>query len=75
MKVPFIIYADIEFLLKKVNTCHSNPEKSSTTKIKKYKASGYSLFTHCSFDTTKSKLDYYSGTSCMKNFCLDLQQK
>ena len=32
MKVPFIIYVDLESLLQKMNTCHNNPEKSSTTK-------------------------------------------
>ena len=32
--------------------------------------SGYSLFTHCSFDKTKNKLDYYRGEDCMKKFCL-----
>ena len=60
MKVLFIIYADLESLLDKMNTCHNNLEKSSTTKIKKHTPSGYSLFTHCSFDATKNKLDYYS---------------
>ena len=44
-------------LLGKMSTCTNNPEKSSTTKINKYAPSGYSLFTHCSFDLTKSKLD------------------
>ena len=73
-KVPFIIYADLECLLEKMNTCHNNPEKSSTTKINKHTPSGYSLFTHCSFDKTKNKLDYYSGKNCMKNFCLDLRE-
>ena len=72
MKVPFIIYADFESLLEKMNTCHNNPEKSSTIKINKHTPSGYSLFTHCSFDTTKNKLDYYRGKNCMKNFCLNL---
>ena len=28
MKVPFIIYADFESLLEKMDTCHNNPEKS-----------------------------------------------
>ena len=32
MKVPFIIYADAECLLKKIGTFHNNPERSSTTK-------------------------------------------
>ena len=74
MKSPFIVYADLECLLEKRNTCHNNPEKSSTTKINKHTPSGYSLFTHCSFDTTKNKLDYYRGKNCMKNFCLDLRE-
>ena len=74
MKVPFIIYADIESLLEKMNTCHNNSEKLSATKIDKHTASGYSLFTYCSFDTTKNKLDYYRGKNCMKNFCLDLKE-
>ena len=26
MKVPFVIYADLESLLEKMNTCHNNPE-------------------------------------------------
>ena len=42
-----------------MNTRHNNPKKSSTTKINKHTASGYSLFTYCSFDTTKSKLDHH----------------
>ena len=71
---PFIIYADLECLLEKMNTCYNNPEKSSTTKINKHTPSGYSLFTHCSFDRTKNKLDYYRGKNCMKNFCLDLRE-
>ena len=72
MKVQFIIYANLESLLEKMNTCHNDPGKSSTTKINKHTASGYSLFTQCSFGATKNKLDYYRGKNCMKNFCLDL---
>ena len=67
MKFPFISYTDLECLFEKMNTCYNNPEKSSTTKINKHTQSGYSLFTHCSFDTTRNKLDYYRGKNCMKN--------
>ena len=74
MRVPFIIYADLECLLEKMNTCRNNPKKSSTTKINKHTPSDYSLFTHCLFDRTKNKLDYYRGKNCMKNFCLDLRE-
>ena len=34
MKVPFIIYVDLETLLKKVSPCHNHPEKSTTEKNK-----------------------------------------
>ena len=74
MKVPFIIYLDLESLLEKMNTCDNNPKKSSTTKMNKHTPFGYSLFTHCSFDTTKYKLDYYRDKNCMKNVCLDLRE-
>ena len=36
LKLPFIIYADLECLLEKINTCYNNPELSSTTKINKH---------------------------------------
>ena len=74
MRAAFVIYADLEPLLEKMDTCHNNPEKSSTTKINKHTPSGYSLFTHCSFDTTKNKLHYYRSKNCLKNFCLDLKE-
>ena len=57
MKASFIIYAELECLLEKMSTCHNNPEKSSATKINKHTPSGCSMFTQCSFDLTKNKLD------------------
>ena len=30
-KVPFIIYADLEYLIEKIDGCKKNPENSSTT--------------------------------------------
>ena len=32
MKVPFIVYVDLESLFKKMSTCCNNPEESSTIK-------------------------------------------
>ena len=74
IKMPFSIYADLECLLEKMSTCQNNPNKSSTTKINKHTPSGYSLFTHCSFDESKNKLNYYRGDDCMKKFCKDLRE-
>ena len=47
MKAPFIIYVDMESLLKKISTFHNSPKKSSTIRISKHTPSGCSLFTHC----------------------------
>ena len=74
MKVPFIIYADLECLLEKMSTCINNPNESSTTKINKHTPSGYSIFTSCSFDKSKNKLNHYGGKDCMKKFCKDLKE-
>ena len=54
--------------------CYNNLEESSTTEINKHMSSGYSFFTHCSFDRTKNKLDCYRGEDCMKKFCKDLRE-
>ena len=74
MRASFIIYADLESLLEKMDTCDDNLEKSSTIKINKHTPSGYSLFTHCSFNKAENKIDYYSGEDCMKKFYIDLRQ-
>ena len=74
MKLPFVIYADLECLLEKMSTCINNPNESSTTKINKHVPSGYSIFTHCSFDESKNKLNYYRSKDCMKTFSKDLTE-
>ena len=73
MKVPFVIYPDLECLLEKMSTCMNNPNESYTTKIIKHTPSGYSIFTSCSFDESKNKLNHYRGKDCMKKFCKDLR--
>ena len=73
LELPFIIYADLECLLKKIDTCYNNPDLSSTTKINQHIPSGYSIYTNCSFDKSNNKLSYYRGEDCMKRFCKDLK--
>ena len=74
MKLPFVIYADLECLLEKMSACFNNPNESFTTKINKHTPSGYSIFTHCSFDKSKNKLNYYRSKDCMKKFSKDLRE-
>ena len=74
IEMPFTIYADLECLLEKIDTCENDPNKSYTTKINKHIPSGYSIFTHCSFDESKNKLNYYRGDDCMEKFCKYLRE-
>ena len=68
LKAPAIIYTDLDCWLEKMRSCQNNLEKSYTEKKTKHTTSGDSLFTSCSFDATKSKLDY-KGEDCMERFC------
>ena len=61
LKVLFIVYADLECLLKKMQYCQNNPEHSYTEKKVKHKPSGYAWCSICSFDDTKNRRYFYRG--------------
>ena len=44
-KMPYIIHADIESLIRKIGGCANNPEKSSTTKIDEHIPCGHLMST------------------------------
>ena len=74
LKHAFVICADLECLLLKINTCDNNPNKSYTIAKALHKPSGYSLVTCCSFDKSENKQTYYRGKDCMEKFCDDLKE-
>ena len=75
LRVPFTIYADLECLFQKINTCSNNPDKSYTEKKATHRPSGHSLVTCCSFDKSKNECNHYRGKDCMKIFCKDLKDQ
>ena len=66
LRLPFIIYADLECLLKKKKPCQSNLESSYTQRKATHKPSGYSLSLICSFDETKNRRKFYRRKDCIK---------
>ena len=60
LKAPFIVYADLECILEKIQYCQNNPINSYTEKKSKHKPSGYAWSLICSFDDTKNK-GYFHG--------------
>ena len=60
-KAPFIIYADPECIIEKIDGCKNNPENSSTTKVSEHIPSGVSMSTISSFSSIENKHDVYRG--------------
>ena len=73
-KMPYIIYADFECSIQKIDGCEINLKYSSTTKIGKHIACGYSLSTIQVFDHLKNKHSLYRGKDCMKESCKFLKE-
>ena len=60
--------------IKKTDTCHDHPEKSSATKLNTHTAGGYSLFTQCLFDSYRNKHYYCRGKDFIKNILKILER-
>ena len=67
-KAPFVIYADLECLIEKIDGCKNNPENSSTTKVSKHILPGFPVSTISSFRTIEYKHDVYRGKDYMNKF-------
>ena len=72
-KVSFIIYADLECLIEKIDGCKNNPKNSSTTKVDEHFPSGFSMSRILSFRRIENKHYVYRGKDCMKKFCESLR--
>ena len=60
-KTPFIIYADLECILEKIDGWKNNPKNSSTTKVSEHIPSGFSMSTISAFRSIENKHNVYRG--------------
>ena len=65
-KTTFIIYADLECIIEKIDGRKNNPDNSSTTKVSKHIPSGFSMSTISSFKSIENMQDVCRGKDCMK---------
>ena len=56
-KVPFIIYADLEYLTEEIDGCKNNTENSSTTKVGEHILSRFSMSTISLLKSIENKHD------------------
>ena len=66
-KVSFIIQADLEPLMEKIDGC-KNPERSPTTKVGEHISSGFSMSTISSLKSIENKHNVCRSKDYMKNF-------
>ena len=74
LKAPFAIYADLECLLIKEQSCQNNPKESYTERKAKHEPSGYKLILISSFYLKENKHNVYRGKDCIKRFCGNLKE-
>ena len=68
-KVPFIIYADTEALIKPIQNCTPDPGKSYTNKYQKHEPISFSYYIKCFDDNVyKPVLRSYTGVDAMEKF-------
>ena len=68
-KGSFIIYADLECIIEKIDGSKNDPENSSTIKVSEHIPSGFSMSAISSFRSIENKHDEYRVKDCMKKFC------
>ena len=74
LKTPFVIYADLECLLIKQQSCQNNPNESYTERKAMNEPCGYPLSLVSSFDSKQNKCNFSRGKDCIKRFCSDLKE-
>ena len=68
-KVPFIMYADFESILKPIQGPENNPRISSTRSINNHVPSGWYIRSEFDYGKVENPLKLYHGENCIKKFC------
>ena len=74
LKTPFLIYAYLERLLLKQQSCRNNPNESYTDRKAIHEPCNYALNLVCSFDSKQNNQSFYIGKDCIKKFCSELKE-
>ena len=76
LKKPFVIYLDLECILKKLQSYNNNNNNNNigelyTAKKARHEPSGWAMFKKCSFDKKENKI---RGKDCIEKFCNKLKE-
>lgn len=68
LRVPFVIYADFESYVTPIQSCHPNPNISSTTAYQKHEPAGFSYMVKCTQDELSKPCQVYRGSNVVDTF-------
>ena len=69
LKVPFVMYEDLESILKPTETPKPNPEESYTKEINQRISSGFCVYSQFAYGKVENPLKLYRRKDCVKAFC------
>ena len=67
LKVPFVIYADTETIVQKVDTCQPNPDRSASTPSTKLEVCGFGYKVVCEDERYTKPAVIYRGKDAVKS--------
>ena len=73
-KMSYIIYVELESLIKNIDRQPNHLKKSSITKIGEHINCTYSISTIWTFDNIENKHRVSRGKDCIKTFCSSLKE-
>ena len=73
-KMPYIVSANMELLIEKIDKCANNLENFSTRKIEEHIPCGNSISTIWEFNNTENDGALYCGEDCMNKSCSSLRE-
>ena len=75
LKVPFVIYADLETIVRKLDTCQPNPDKSACTPLTKLDVCGFGYKVVCQDERYTKQSVIYRGKDAGKHLIECLLQE
>ncbi|CAH1101722.1 unnamed protein product [Psylliodes chrysocephalus] len=73
LRVPFVIYADFESILKPIDTCEPDPEKKFTIPTYQHEPYSFAYLIKCSFDNSLTKFVTFTGDNAGSDFVKRLE--
>ena len=74
-KVPFMMYADFEAILKPIQGPSPDPEEPYTKEVNQHMPSGFCVYSKFAYGEVESPLRLYRGEDCVEKFCGHIREE